>query len=308
MEMNIAELKELLPTLANTPPNRNIEELQAQTTFKETIKKEFVEFESSRKISSIVSVMNKSQTINGVLITGEGGVGKSTIVTSILKKEGVDFVYLNSYSTALKLFINCYNNRTKTIVLDDIESILQDKKGVSILKSLLWGNGNRLVTYETTTKMDIPTRYIFEGKIIILSNATLDDDIVMNSLKSRLICREISISFKEKVKLAGDIIKSNYPKLEDGDVEQIVAFIEEHTNKATKNLNFRTFIKVAEYYTSIPYSWRELAKEEFEVDSDKELVLRLMNGQKSVIDQVREFEALTGKGRRTYFRVKKWIK
>lgn len=265
--------------------------------------KGYVEIEKFRNIRNYLDIVLNNNIFNGLIIEGETGIGKSTIIKSILKEKKRKFIYLNSYSTPLAFYKEVYRNRNSIILLDDLEGLYKDVKGISILRALLNTDMVRFIRYETTSsKLDVPNKFIFKGKIIILANNIRDK--LNNATINRTIHRSISLTFQEKIDLMEKIIRFNYPELIDEKVKQIIEFIKKNADETIKNFTFRTIEKIVEYHLHTKY-WKELAFEELERDEDLVLIKKTIEDNKIVINQVRYFIDETGKSRATFFRLKK---
>jgi hypothetical protein len=141
-----------------------------------------------------------------LLITGQGGVGKSYNVTRILGaygKKGKDYVVMKGRSTIAAMYKFLYDNYNKTVVFDDCDSILQDNDGLNILKGVLdtgeirevsWNNSRTVNTFgcETPEEIDavldkyakdhkkikadlVPSYFRFMGSCIFISNLSAAD-------------------------------------------------------------------------------------------------------------------------------------
>lgn len=141
-----------------------------------------------------------------LLITGQGGIGKSYNVTRILNaygKKGKDYVVMKGRSTIAAMYKFLYDNYDKTVVFDDCDSVLQDNDGLNILKGVLdtgeirevsWNNSRTVNTFgcETHAEIDavlekyakehkkikadlIPNYFRFMGSCIFISNLSAAD-------------------------------------------------------------------------------------------------------------------------------------
>ena len=141
-----------------------------------------------------------------LLITGQGGVGKSYNVTRILDaygKKGKDYVVMKGRSTIAAMYKFLYDNYDKIVVFDDCDSVLQDNDGLNILKGVLdtgeirevsWNNSRTVNTFgcETHEEIDavldkyakdhkkikadlVPSYFRFMGSCIFISNLSAAD-------------------------------------------------------------------------------------------------------------------------------------
>jgi Cdc6-like AAA superfamily ATPase len=112
--------------------------------------------------------------VNGLLIVGPGGTGKTVTVVKSLQEmglvEGQQYIRIPGYSTPLALFNTLYAAKDKLVVFDDCDSIIGSEAGLNILKAVLDTLPERHVSWKSTsTKADV-NDFIFKGQIIFISN------------------------------------------------------------------------------------------------------------------------------------------
>ncbi|MCF0117071.1 MAG: hypothetical protein HUJ61_03360 [Bacilli bacterium] len=141
-----------------------------------------------------------------LLVTGQGGVGKSYNVNRILSsygKKGKDYVVMKGKSSVSAMYKFLYDNYNKIVVFDDCDSVLQNEDGLNILKGVLDSSAIREVSWNTSGasicntfgcetheeiekklsswsalhkgKEGIPNYFRFEGACIFISNLSADD-------------------------------------------------------------------------------------------------------------------------------------
>ena len=86
----------------------------------------------------VSSVVKSKGTLNSLFVCSAGGLGKTTIVLSRLAEEKIDYVYINNYITSVEFVNFLYENKDKTIVLDDVETILKNLRESPDPFSLEW--------------------------------------------------------------------------------------------------------------------------------------------------------------------------
>jgi len=306
------EIAEALNTAIKPVSNKEItlqkfkeEAKQNEAKWFNSLPTDFVLIEQFKNISHFINILNK-KLLSGLIIYGRGGIGKTRLVLSLLKKSGVDFVYNNSYTTPLAFAQFLYQHRKdKVIVLDDVEGILKNKVIMSILKSALDTKETRLIHYNSTSKVakeTLPNPFVFDSRIIILLNS-IPDNSEIESLFSRLIVKEVNLSYSQIMAVAKDVIKCNHNDLTDDEVVEIVDFIRENSSQATKEFNFRTIEKIVSFYKYSREKWKALALEVLENDDELELIRKLINEYpKNRMKQFIVYQKISGKSRRTFFR------
>jgi len=133
-------------------------------------------------------VNNKTSAINGLIVSGDAGTGKTHTVKKALVDAGVTqhVEYIKGGKvTAANLYVKLYLNRQKhrIIVLDDVDIIHHAERNNLIL--MLLGacdlGQDREVTWETTRKnalmeeYDVPHSFKFNGTIIWITNDRKED-------------------------------------------------------------------------------------------------------------------------------------
>lgn len=156
---------------------------------------------------------------NALLITGQGGVGKSYNVNKILEAYGQknkDFVIMKGKSSISAMYKFLYDNYNKIVVFDDCDSVLQSSDGLNILKGVLDSGRVREVSWNTSGpqmvntfgcetheeiekklaewseihkgREGIPNYFQFEGACIFISNL-MAEDMMKNPAMAPLLTR-----------------------------------------------------------------------------------------------------------------------
>lgn len=302
----VSQIKEVLETAVKqdlSPDVLKVQGLRAIDEFKKNLSP-CVSLPSFENLKQYIDILRKSKRQKSLIVYGENGIGKSSFMTDYLKTD--DYAYLNNYTTALAFYEFAYHNKENIIVLDDCDSLLNDLKGISLLKALT-DTKEALVSYESTTsKMSVPSNFIFKGKIIILTN----DLPALNRLRSlldRAIVREIVLSNEEKKEFAKDVIYANYPTLQPESLTEIHQLICDYVTDSVL-FSFRSCIRIAEYYQHHKENWKELAIEELQPNPELVLIKQLQQKYpNSVNTQIKEFVAITGRSRATFFNKKRLL-
>lgn len=260
----------------------------------------------------------------GCVILGSGGLGKSFLATTLLSKLKSKWIYLDSFSTPLALYITLFENSDKIIVLDDIQGVLENSRTISYLKSALWSQeGTDRVIRNLTTKNPkdsngeiIENSFVFTGGIILLTNAINTKNPHINALLTRVNFVKIQLTYAQKLEILREIAtNSQYKNLTQN--ERLICFqkIEELGKEIQRDLNFRTLIKLYQYYifaekSNEPELFNRLAEklltkqdEGFAVEVVKELQKR--EDLKTEQSKWEEFITITNLSRATYYRILK---
>lgn len=195
--------------------------------------------------SKSFQAMKKAVTViakkvgKALVISGNGGVGKTYAVNSVLEAYGLrrpaDYNILKTKCTPISMYKFLYRNQDKICIFDDCDSILQNAEGRSILKSALDSDNIREVFWnsdgkdmvDTTSCEDndevadvlakwskrhegrqgIPNHFFFNGAVIIISNMKKDE---IKNLDEALVTRchtvEVLLSNEEILDRLGGLL------------------------------------------------------------------------------------------------------
>lgn len=131
---------------------------------------------------------NPDSAINGLLVLGDAGTGKSHYVKKALKDANVqsNVEYIKGGTiTAASLFVKLYLNRHKhrIMVIDDVDLLghPEKKKIIPMILGAAEEGRDRLVTWSTAKRnslmeeYDVPFEFKFNGNIVFITNYTKAD-------------------------------------------------------------------------------------------------------------------------------------
>ena len=292
-----------------------LEKLQEQEEerIRETLKQEqdLIITETLEVVRHYTNMVIKGYSY-GLIITGAGGFGKTAIVVNEMAKnnlvEGKDYVYYSGHITPLKLYKLLYNNNGKIIILDDVDLIKNGAVSLNILKSALWDvAGQRIISYESSSKLlDIPSKFIFEGRIIYISNYIPNlRNINIQALLSRTLYVNLNLPIQEQKAIIKEIV-SKEQGLTQEEKEEIIKEIENRINYT--NVSFRTIkqiISIYKYSKEQGVKGLALINPLLQEDEDIKAFIEAYQQGANEKERVKIFTEISGKSRRTYFRIKK---
>ena len=186
--------------------------------------------------------------------------------------------YINGSISPVGLFCALYKHRktNQIIVLDDADDILFKQDAINVLKCAIDTTEGREVTWEkfsnTLLLEGVPKQFVFEGKIVIISNLDLGEmhkkktkiNLHLRALADRCHHLDISnLSIEDKINrirhlvFEHDMFKQyqvNYAR------KQLMDWIVEKQH-SLKAVNLRTALKVAEIYKQNKNEWKQLAED-----------------------------------------------
>lgn len=229
----------------------------------------------------VTMIANKN--IPSMIVTGEGGLGKTFTVMQSIKNAGLqdtrdflmnttdeeddkevwmkngDYSVVKGYSTAKGLYRTLYENRNKLVIFDDCDSILKDDTALMLLKGALDSYDERWISWnaESLREDDLPRSFKFTGRVIFISNLPLLR--IDQSIRSRSICVDLHMTAKQKIERMEQIVTENtfMPDFSDKIKKDALTFLEKHANRC-KELNLRTLISVVKI-RSATKDWEKLA-------------------------------------------------
>ena len=230
-------------------------------------------------VHDIVTMVANKKTPS-VIITGEGGLGKSYSVIKALKAAGLKdmtevlaeadigavvmsekcFSVFKGYSTAKALFRTLYENRNSTIVFDDCDSILKDADALNVLKGALDSFDKRIISWNSELKDDsIPRMFQFKGSIVFISN--MSPEKLDQALKSRSMCIDLGMTMDQKLQRMATIIESGdfLPEISKEAKMEALEVIKENKDQA-KEVSLRTLISTSKIAENGSSNWKALAK------------------------------------------------
>lgn len=205
-----------------------------------------------------------SMVVNNItpslIVTGEGGLGKTFTVTKAIEDMGLsndNFVFFKGYSTARGLYNTLYDNNGKLIVFDDCDSVLEDKVAINILKSALDSYDKREISWMANMRKgdEYPQQFEFTGRIIFISNKSKEK--IDGAILSRSLVVDLSMTPAEKIERMRTIVPNILPGFSDEVKEDALWFLD--NNKEKYDINMRTLIMVSKMRYSFPETWSELA-------------------------------------------------
>lgn len=195
-----------------------------------------------------------------LIVTGEGGLGKTYTITKTIEDMGLDnsnFVFFKGYSTARGLYNTLYDNNGKLIIFDDCDSVLEDKTAINILKSALDSYDKRQISWMANMRKgdEYPNQFEFTGRIIFISNKNKEK--IDGAILSRSLVVDLDMTPAEKIERMRTISPNILPGYDDEVKEDALSFLD--NNKESYDINMRTLIMVSKMRYSFPETWYELA-------------------------------------------------
>ena len=237
-----------------------------------------------------------------LVIVGDGGIGKSRIVDDIMKD--IEHVKILSHITPMSLFITGYTHANIPIIFDDVDTLLNNKECVALLKQFCETSQTKEIQWTTTSKIleiaGIPSRYETKTQACIIGN----DFRKLNKMVGALIDRGFLINFQPTVSeilSKIDEIKNNMNNgLTVHEMDEVFELIQKFAKFG--NVTLRTFIKGNQLYKQCNGNdgWEERLLAEMEIESKLQIIDRLLKNFKTDKERLIQWYRC-GWSRRSYY-------
>lgn len=194
-----------------------------------------------------------------MIITGSGGLGKSTTVMKALKDNlFVDattmtgeehfmprerYKVIKGYSTAKSLYRSLYENKNSVLVFDDCDSVLRDETAVNLLKGALDTCDERIISWNSEMSDDLPKTFRFEGAVIFISN--LNKERIPQALRTRSVCVDVSMTMQQKLERMETIVgyETFMPEIDTNIKKDAMDAVKKYAYIAGEELSMRTLVQ-----------------------------------------------------------------
>jgi DNA-binding transcriptional ArsR family regulator len=237
----------------------------------------------------------------GLLVFGDKGKGKTFNTIRILEKLNKEFELVKGHITPLQLYKKLFESSNGILVFDDITDMLKDKKKMALLLGALdklgevsWLSSNML--------LDLPSKFNFNGKIIIILNKIDVSNEVQEALYDRCIPYQFDklIDRNKMLEMITILAKKDNISLE----------VIDWLNQNKIDISFRDYEMLRDIYKYNKENWQKMAEfilfnevdEELNETDKKVLEIIRNHSDKSNNQKAKIFSDETGKGRMTFYR------
>ena len=215
-----------------------------------------------------------------VLITGEGGLGKTYTVMKTLAAAGFQdklnvmgdseegtvvsglklYRVVKGYSTPKGLYRMLYENQNSIVVFDDCDSVFKDPDAVNLLKGALDSSEDRWISWNSSKlEEDLPRSFKFTGGVIFISNLAMGR--IDQAIRSRSMCVDLGMTTDEKLDRMAAIMNED-EFMADVSMEMkadALDLIREHKDRV-KEISMRTLISIIKIRATGKPQWAKLAE------------------------------------------------
>lgn len=185
----------------------------------------------------------------GFYLWGPGGTSKSFSVEQKLKELDRPFRLTNTRATGKGLFTLLRDMPDVVHVLDDVETLFQDKNAFGVLRSALWGQPGphglpeRQVHWQTGQARE---EVVFTGGIILIANRPLAELPELKALQTRIACIHYEPTCDELAalmrKLAAQGYRHGHDELTPEECREVVDVIVERSARLDRHPDMRLMV------------------------------------------------------------------
>jgi hypothetical protein len=261
----------------------------------------------------------------GFYLWGEGGTSKSYTVLEELRRLRADYVMHNSRMTGRGLFDRLKKMPSSVHIIEDCESIFDDRRAWGVLRSALWSQSKeRPMKREVTwSAFNADFRFTFTGGVILIANRGLDSIPELNALATRISVLQLLATFPEVAALMRSVAMKGYVHGQDfatpHECLTVAEFIIDKTRALERPLDMRVFVNgVLDYLQAKndagDADWRHLIETRLHrttvlpqrradvIGREASIALELSRMNVCPAERMRLWTERTGKSARAYWR------
>lgn len=240
---------------------------------------------------------------NLIILESSHGLGKSSLVNEECIDK--DIHILNSHLTPLSNYINLYVAKDKPICFRDLDTLINNKANVSLLKQCCETSSLKQVSWNSTTARlkEIPLQFETTSNVLIETNSFIANNPSLQALEGRglhILFQPSKLALIEKMK---EIVAKPCMDLTLEQRQTVLDFITDNKD-LIPDLNLRQLINgmglFAYSLVQPSFDWKQALTELLELDKRLSIIKQLSETDLSVKEQI----IRSGFSRSQYFRLK----
>lgn len=197
-----------------------------------------------------------------MIITGEGGLGKSFTVHKMLVESGlredIDYKIIKGMTTPKALYRLMHDYRDKLLVFDDCDSVFKDLQSANLLKAALDDKKHRKISWlSERNDEELESQFEFTGQVIFISN--IPQEKFSQALKSRAMMVDLSMTTEDKLERMETILPEMAPDFDMATKKEAFDFLISKSSEVN-DLNFRTLEKIIKIRAGAGDRWKDMAE------------------------------------------------
>jgi hypothetical protein len=261
----------------------------------------------------------------GFYLWGDGGTSKSYTVLDELQKEKADYIIHNSRMTGRGLVDTLCRLPSSVHVIEDCESIFDDRRAWGVLRSALWSQSTKRPMERdiSWTAYNTDIRFVFTGGIILIANKKIDDLPELSALATRITVLQLIATFGQVAALMRSVALQGYTFGQDfltpKECLEVAEYVIDRMRSLERPLDMRVYINGVKDYLQykIGHSdtdWKDLIETRLRrvtilrerrsdvMSREASIALELSRMEISPTERMRLWKERTGKSERAYWR------
>lgn len=170
-----------------------------------------------------------------------------------------DYIVVKGHASAKALYRLLWENRNRTILLDDCDAILRDGTAIGLLKPALDSYEDRWVSWRVegfAKDADLPPCFKFNGSIIFVTNMPLTK--IDEAVRTRCYKVDVSMTFQQRIERMEAVLENVLPDVELEHKREALQLMKDHLHLC-KDVNFRALMNLITIRTQTGADWKRLA-------------------------------------------------
>jgi hypothetical protein len=268
-------------------------------------------------------VVNSIHT--GFYLWGDGGTSKSYTVLDELQQRKADYVVHNSRMTGRGLVDTLEMLPTSIHVIEDCESIFDDKRAWGVLRSALWSQSKKrpMEREISWTAFRTNIRFTFTGGIILIANTRLEALPELAALATRITVLQLVATFAEVAALMRSVALTGFTFGQDfvtpRECMEVAEYVIDRMRSLDRPLDMRVYVNGVKDYLQCKTGhsetdWKDLIETRLRrttvlrerradaMSREAAIALELSQMDVSPAERMRLWKERTGKSQRAYWR------
>lgn len=222
-----------------------------------------IEHKYAQMLSLVSGVASGS--INGLIVRGEPGIGKSFTIEQYLLNNfirncdnPIRYRHFSGHITPKQTYavLAEHSDPGNVIMFDDCDGVFENHESLNILKSAVDSKPVRTINWRSSNLDEVTSSVDFYGSIIILTNADFNS-IHYKAIRDRMFIYNLQVTDEEKLAKIFSISK-NIESLDKKVAFDVVCWLYEN-REHIKQLTLRTFAKLTQL-AKFSSNWQDLAR------------------------------------------------
>ncbi len=247
-----------------------------------------------------------------VILQSLGGLGKTHTVDKVIKENG-NIVVFDTHLTPLANYKELIKHRDKGIVFRDLDTLLSNNISVSLLKQLTDTKPVKTISYRSTAVItqSLPDSLTTTSNALIETNHFQMRNANVKALATRGFHVMFVPTMSEIMSRMKQIKNLPFKSLEQSHRDEVFNFISDNKDRV-KDINLRHLIlgfSLRLHSIEEPkFDWQKELLKNIGVTLDKLVLKRILDNKKPIKQKIEEFKRKAGKGKDTFYRLKREVK